>query len=163
MMTELGDVAGEPIAGHAGYTDDSVFSYRLISRRMLDVYNSSGRDIPHLTRRYSYNPAFMHPADLQRDGLAEGDVIEIDSGHAKILGVVAAAPDVVPGAISMAHAWGDSPEHDADVFTIGSNTGRLTDNASHFDAITGLPRMSAIPVNIRLVPAMARSACCEEA
>ncbi len=61
-------------------------------------------------------------------------MIEIDSGHASILGVVEPAADVKRRVISMAHSWGDAPKYDADVRTIGSNTGR----------------MSAIPVNVRL-------------
>ena len=49
----------------------------------------------------------------------------------------------------MAHAFGDAPTHDKDVFYIGSNTGRLTDSEKNFDPRTGMPRMSAIPVNVR--------------
>ena len=150
MMAELAEVAGEPVLDHAGYRDDEVFGYRLVSRRMLDVYNSSGRDIPHLVRKYTYNPAFMQPADLEAEGFTKGDIIEIDSGHAQILGVVEPAPDVVQGVISMAHSWGDAPKYDSEVRTLGSNTGRLSPVDRDFDPITGLPRMSAIPVNVRL-------------
>ncbi len=161
MIAELAEVAAEPITDHAGYrdrnaddVDDSesgaeTFAYRLVSRRLLDVYNSSGRDIPHLVRRYRYNPAFMNPADLDEEGLVAGDVIEIDSGHAQIPGVVEPAPDVARGVISMAHSFGDAPKYDSDVRQIGSNTGRLTSTDQSFDAITGMPVMSAIPVNVR--------------
>ena len=117
---------------------------------MRDVYNSSGRDIPHLVRQYAYNPAFMNPDDLEAAGLTAGDVIEIDSGHAQILGVVEAAPDVVRGVISMAHGWGDAPTYDQDVRHIGSNTGRLSRSDRDFDPVSGIPVMSAIPVNVRL-------------
>lgn len=54
--------------------------------------------------------------------------------------------------ISMAHCFGDAPEHeDGDVREIGSNTGRLVDNEDVFDPHTGIPRMSAIPVAVRRV------------
>lgn len=149
MMAELADVAAEPVLDHAGYRAGEVFAYRLVSRRMLDVYNSSGRDIPHLVRKYSYNPAFMHPDDLEAEGLAQGDIIEIDSGHAQILGVVEPAPDVVRGVISMAHSWGDAPKFDSEVRTLGSNTGRLSSTDRDYDPISGIPMMSAIPVNVR--------------
>ena len=46
MMAELAEVASEPVLDHAGYRDDEVFGYRLVSRRMLDVYNSSGATSP---------------------------------------------------------------------------------------------------------------------
>ena len=149
MLDELAEVAAEPILDHAGYRPDEVFAYRLVSRRMLDVYNSSGRDIPHLVRKFTTNPAFMHPDDMADEGFAQGDIIEIDSGHAQILGVVEPAPDVARGVISMAHSWGDAPKFDSDVRTIGSNTGRLSSTDHDYDAITGLPVMSAIPVNVR--------------
>ena len=149
MMAELADVAAEPVLDHAGYRVDEVFGYRLVSRRMLDVYNSSGRDIPHLVRKYSYNPAFMHPDDLEAEGFRQGDIIEIDSGHAQILGVVEPAPDVARGVISMAHSWGDAPKFDSEVRTLGSNTGRLSSTDRDYDPISGLPMMSAIPVNVR--------------
>ena len=38
-------VMAEPVTAHAGYTAMH-FTHRLVSRRMNDVYNSSGRDIP---------------------------------------------------------------------------------------------------------------------
>jgi anaerobic selenocysteine-containing dehydrogenase len=92
----------------------------------------------------------MHPDDLEAEGFRPGDIIEIDSGHAQILGVVEPAPDVARGVISMAHAWGDAPKYDSEVRTIGSNTGRLTSVERDYDPVTGLPMMSAIPVNVRL-------------
>jgi anaerobic selenocysteine-containing dehydrogenase len=150
MMAELTEVAAEPIIDHAGYRPEDTFGYRLISRRLLDVYNSSGRDIPHLVRKWRYNPAFMHPDDMAAEGFRTGDIIEIDSGHAAILGVVEPAEDVRHGAISMAHSFGDAPKHDSEVRTIGSNTGRLSPVDRDFDPIHGLPIMSAIPVNVRL-------------
>jgi anaerobic selenocysteine-containing dehydrogenase len=150
MIDELAEVAAEPLTDHGGYTADRVFSHRLVSRRMADVYNSSGRDIPGLVARWTYNPAFMHPDDLADCGFRAGDIIEIDSGRATILGIVEPAPDVKPGVISMAHSFGDIPKYDGDVRRIGSNTGRLSDVEATGDPISGIPWMSAIPVDVRL-------------
>ncbi len=150
MMAELAQVMTEPVTDHAGYTDMR-FSHRLVSRRMNDVYNSSGRDIPALVRNHSYNPAFMNPGDIAALGLNPGDVVKISSDHASILGIIEEAPDVRPGVISMAHSFGDAPEFDKQVFFIGSNTGRLTNVEKDYDPRTGMPRMSAIPVNLTRV------------
>ena len=90
----------------------------------------------------------MNPGDLAALGLRAGDVIRIASDHGSILGVAEEAADVRPGVISMAHSFGDAPQFDNQLFFIGSNTGRLTDVTRDFDARTGMPRMSAIPVNI---------------
>ena len=125
------------------------FPFQLISRRLPNVYNSSGRDIEKLTRGRPYNPAFLHPDDLSGLELEAGDLIEIESSHASILGVAEKAPELRRGIISMAHCFGDAPEHDAEVREIGSNTGRLINNEVDFDPHSGIPRMSAIPVRIR--------------
>jgi anaerobic selenocysteine-containing dehydrogenase len=125
------------------------FAYRLISRRMLEVYNSTGDHLPGLRRRYPYNPTFMHPDDLARLGVLPGDVVRIDSDHDFIYGVVEATTDVLPGVVSMAHARGGEPERDADVRTIGSTTNRLVSVEHDFEPISGIPRQSAIPVNVR--------------
>jgi anaerobic selenocysteine-containing dehydrogenase len=131
-----------------GPADDG-FAYRLISRRMLEVYNSTGDHLPGLRRRWPYNPTFMHPDDLARLGVRPGDVVRIDSDHDFIYGVVEATTDVLPGVVSMAHARGGEPERDADVRTIGSTTNRLVSVARDFEPISGIPRQSAIPVNVR--------------
>lgn len=150
MIDELTQVAAEPLTHHGGYDPDDEFSHRLVSRRLPDVYNSSGHDIAGLVAKWRYNPAFMHPDDLAACGFDAGTIIEIDSGRATILGIVEPADDVKVGVISMAHSFGDAPKHDGDVRLIGSNTGRLSDVASTGDPISGIPWMSAIPVNVRL-------------
>ena len=160
MLAELADVRAEPHFEGGGYRADDAFTHRLVSRRLLESYNSSGRDLPRLMRKYADtgNPAYMNPVDLAELGLEAGDVVEIASARAAIYGVVAPAEDVRAGVISMAHAWGDAPAEDARVRELGANTGRLSDTQRDYDPITGIPVMSAIPVNVRRVadPAPAR-------
>jgi len=154
MMAELGTVYSEsPEEGlpgkRAGREQD--FPFQLISRRLPNVYNSSGRDIEKLTRGRSYNPAFLHPDDLKELNIKAGNLIKIESSHASILGVAEPAPELRRGIVSMAHCFGDSPEHDSKVREIGSNTGRLINNEVEFDPHSGIPRMSAIPVSVEPV------------
>jgi anaerobic selenocysteine-containing dehydrogenase len=94
----------------------------------------------------------MHPDDLASLGVAPGDVIEIESECSSILGVAEAEANLRPGVVSMPHAFGDAPgdTNDARVREIGSNTGRLTSVERDYDPYTGIPRMSSIPVNVRL-------------
>ena len=124
------------------------YPLRLISRRMMTAYNSSARDLAALRAKWTYNPAFMHPDQLAGLGIAPGDVIEICSDHARILGVAEADPTVRPGLVSMSHSFGGTPEQDADVRAIGGNTGRLTSVERDYDRFSGLPRMSNIPVRV---------------
>jgi anaerobic selenocysteine-containing dehydrogenase len=148
VIAQLRDIRGEPLA------DDARFTHRLVSRRMIEVYNSTGDHLPRLRRRWPYNPAFLHPDDLARLGVHPGDVIRIASAHDFIYGVAEASTDVPPGVVSMAHARGDAPEHDGDVRRIGSTTGRLVSTEREFEPLSGIPRQSAIPVALRaLTPA----------
>jgi anaerobic selenocysteine-containing dehydrogenase len=115
---------------------------------MPNVYNSSGRDIDALHRGRPYNPAFLHPDDLAALGLAEGDAVRIASDRASIFGVATSDATLRRGVLSMSHCFGDAPERDPAHREIGSPTNRLVDNARDYDPITGIPRMSAIPVSI---------------
>ncbi len=150
LVAELREVRGEPAVEGAGYRSGEHFSHRLISRRMREVCNSVGQDLPTLRAKRPYNPAFMNPEDLAELGVSSGELIEIESGHGCIVGVVEAADDVLPGVISMAHAWGGLPGVDASPREGGSCTSVLIDNSSDYDPISGIPRMSAIPVNVRV-------------
>ncbi len=144
MLAELAALRREPLPDLA----QSAHPFRLISRRLPNVYNSSGRDLPaHLNKR-AHNPAFLHPEDLAVLGLRDGDLIEIRSERAAILGIAESAPELRRGVVSMAHAFGDAPERDAEVRRIGSCTGRLVSADRDFDPYTGIPRMSAIPVAV---------------
>ena len=149
------DMLAELETIHANGTAETVaesHSFQLISRRMPNVYNSSGRDISALQKDRPYNPAFLHPDDLAEVGVAEGDLVKIESEHGAILGIAAAAPELRRGVLSMAHCYGEGPESDGRVRELGSNTGRLIDNERHFDPHTGISRMSAIPVSIEPAP-----------
>ena len=146
MMNELDDVRNEEAASEEAYP------FRLISRRLPNVYNSSGRDIDRLNGRKPWNPAFLHPDDVASLGLARGDLVEIRSPRASIVGIVEPARDVRPGVISMAHCFGETPSEEDAVDdaarALGANTSRLVDNEDVFDPHTGIPRMSAIPVAV---------------
>lgn len=144
MMAELGLLAREA----RREMDGDGYPYRLISRRLMTAYNSSGRDLPRLRRKRAYNPAYMNPNDLKRLGLSSGDRVEIASDHAAIFGIVESDPTVREGLVSMSHSFGDVPEQDGRLREIGSNTGRLTPVDRDYDRFTGLPRMSDIPVRV---------------
>jgi anaerobic selenocysteine-containing dehydrogenase len=149
VLRQLAEIRAERFSSAGSYGGDASFAYRLISRRMLEVYNSTGDHLDGLRKRWPYNPAFMNPANLTALGVKAGDVVRIDSDHDWILGVVQPAEDVPAGVISMAHARGDAPGRDADVQLIGSTTNRLVPVTRDFEPLSGMPRQSAIPVNVR--------------
>lgn len=146
--------ARDPYDELRGY-DPAVHTHRMTSRRLKGVFNSSGRELEVLRAKEGTSYAHAHPSDLERWGVSDGDLVEITSPRSTLRAVVKAAPDVKPGAVSMAHSWGDLPGEagpPADPRVLGDTTGRLSDCASAYDPITGLPVMSAIPVSVRAVP-----------
>lgn len=150
MLGELAGVRAEAVEAATGdATGRSARPFQLISRRLPNVYNSTGRDLASLQRGRAWNPAFLHPDDLAMLGLRDGDLVEIASDHAAILGIVESAPELRRGIVSMAHCHGDAPETDDRIRELGSSTGRLVDNMRDYDPHTGIPRMSAIAVSIR--------------
>ncbi len=149
LMAELESVRGEVTsAEQVADFDPAIHTLRLISRRLRHVLNSTGQHISGLRAKGGTNHAYMHPDDVESLGLNDGDLVDISSPRASIRGVVAVSDDLRPGVVSMAHSWGGTPDDDGSVREIGSPTGRLADLRS-YDAITGIPCMSAIPVSVQ--------------
>lgn len=149
LMSELESVLAESTSAESvADFDPEIHTFRLISRRLRHVLNSTGQHLPGLRSKGATNHAYMHPQDVESLGLQDGDLIDITSPRASIRGVVAVSDDLRPGVVSMSHAWGGPPADDASVREIGSPTGRLADLRS-FDPITGIPCMSAIPVSVQ--------------
>ena len=149
LLAELEEVLDEATSAElvAGF-DPEIHTLRLISRRLRHVLNSTGQHISGLRAKGATNHAYMHTDDVKALGLRDGDLVDIRSPRASIRGIVAVSDDLRPGVVSMAHAWGGTPADDASVREIGSPTGRLADLRS-YDAVTGIPCMSAIPVSVR--------------
>lgn len=152
VLAELREVRAEPVGDGGGYRGEDGFTHRLIGRRHVEVFNSTGQEVPGLRASLPQNAAYMNPLDLRELGLADGDLVEITSDRAAIVGVAAATDEVAPGVIAMAHSWGDTPEHDGRVREIGANTNRLISTDHDYDPISGIPRMNALPVNVRPAP-----------
>lgn len=141
MMADLQTAADE--LDHS--VDVVGYPFRLISRRLMHVYNSSagqGADRRHPT----HNPAFLHPDDADELRVQAGDIVEVRSTRASILGVVALDDSVLQGCVAMTHAFGALQETAADVHVTGSPTARLIDVEDNYERYSGQPRMSGIPV-----------------
>ncbi|MGE0384332.1 MAG: molybdopterin-dependent oxidoreductase [Gammaproteobacteria bacterium] len=146
MMAELAGVIDEPVVA---LRDPAQFPFLFICRRAPHVNNSTGRDLPRLARDgRTYNPAYMHPADLDALGLGGGDTVRIESAHGTIPGIAQPDPTLRRGLVSMTHAFGDLPALGADFRRHGSNTSQLTSVEEDYDRWSGIPRMSAVPVRV---------------
>jgi len=122
-------------------------SHLMISRRMNRVMNSFGNNLQATLRHDPGNPAYMHPSELDDLGLAPGDKVEIASEHGRIETVVQPDKAVRRGVVSIAHCWGGLPGEEGP----GANTNLLIPTDRHLANINMMPRMSAVPVNVRKV------------
>ena len=143
------DVAAE-LAALLDEEVDKDFRYRLTSRRILEAMNSAYRDAERTRSRYPVNFAFMNPADMAADGLADGDAITISSEFGQIRGIARQEDRLRRGVVSMTHMFGALLPGDDD--TTGSFTGRLCSLERHLQPINYMPRFSGIPVNVRSTP-----------
>jgi anaerobic selenocysteine-containing dehydrogenase len=147
IVAELAEVCAEPIAigsQDAGRT----FTHRLTVRRLREVLNSLGSDLDAIRRRRPWNPAWLHPGDLDALGVAAGDRIEIASAHGRIEAIALADPALRRGVVSMSHGFGALPGEDADYEEVGASTNRLVATDRCVETINAMPRFSAIPVDV---------------
>src|SRR3546814_20113257 len=77
------------------------FPLMMTPRRTNEMMNSIVRQTPKLGGKKSYNPAFLHPSDMERFGASAGDIIRIHSLHGEILGVATTEPHLRLGPLSM--------------------------------------------------------------
>jgi anaerobic selenocysteine-containing dehydrogenase len=147
MMRDLANISAGTSNGATVLANGDRLEFRLLCRRLPQVINSTGRELRGVLRR-PYNPAFMHPDDLEDLGLAAGDLAEIRSARAVIRAVVEPDPTLRRGLVSMTHAFGGLPGDDDDVRSVGSNTGRLL-TVDDTQPYTGQPQMSNVAVSVR--------------
>lgn len=155
-MEELATVRAETTSAEviAGF-DPERHRFRLISRRLKSHLNSLGGELPGLARKTTTNYAHMNPVDLEELGVADGDLVTIESPRAQLIGVAKAAPDVRRGVVSMAHSWGGVTTTDEKVRDVGSPVSRLIDVERGYDPITGQAVQSSIPVSVARAEALA--------
>jgi anaerobic selenocysteine-containing dehydrogenase len=146
IVREIEEVLAEDAAQLNGR---EAFPLRLTVRRMRDVQNTMYHHLPAIRRRVPYNPACLHPEDLQSLGIKDGALANIISEHGQIPAVVRSDPSLRRGVISMTHGWGGLPGETTDYQQVGSNPNLLI-NARQRDPINAMPVMSAIPVRIEL-------------
>lgn len=147
VIDELREVRAEHTSDNGGYLAGDNFDFRLITYRIDDVYCTQGQNMPALRKRVAYNPVLMNAEDMAAKNLADGDLVMVRSGFGEVEGIAEAAAELPRGVIGLGHGWGD-PSEPGGPREKGSNVQRLVDDDKHYDLLTGLAQMSAIPVNV---------------
>lgn len=127
--------------------EEDSYPCRLAVRRMRDVMNSAGRDIPAIAKRHPYNPAYANPVDIKRFGLRDGEPVLIESEHGSIPAILAADSSMRPGVISMTHGWGGLSGGATDDEP-GSNVNMLVSSRDNVESVNAMPRFGGIPIRI---------------
>ena len=130
--------------------DPDIHTFRLTSRRLKDVLNSLGTELPQIAARSTTNYAYMSPDDMEDLKISDDDLIDISSPRSTITGVAKADKTLRRGIVSMAHSWGGTSLTDEKVRDIGTPTSRLTSAREAIDPINGMVVSSAIPVQVQL-------------
>ena len=117
----------------------------LVVRRAKEVMNSTGTQINTLMRTPP-NPCHVHPDDLARLGLSDGDAVSIRSDHGIIHSWVRPDTTLRPGVASMTHGFGGAGETDPE--GAGASTNRLLSAQHHLQPVSGMPLMTAVPVEL---------------
>ena len=115
---------------------------------MTHMYNSSC-NVEATNHGRPYNPAFMHPDDLLRFGLAPGEIVDLESAHDFVPAVVQPDDSLRRGLVSLSHNFGRPPDRDEEVAEVGSTASRLLADDDVFDRYSGQPLMTNVPVRVR--------------
>jgi len=126
---------------------------RLISKRAHSTHNSWTQNIDALTNgdHNRTNYLYLHPADGQRLGLAEGDAADIRSATAAIRLPVKLLEELMPGTVAVPHGWGHQHASGLGVASqlAGANVNILaSDGPGNIEPLSGMAHLSGIPVEV---------------
>jgi anaerobic selenocysteine-containing dehydrogenase len=146
MMRELAAVFAEGSRDRQASKDGG---FRLISRRINAHMNSLGHAFNNQKQGALANLAFLHPNDLARLQLVQGETVCIRSIHGSVLASVKADDTLRVGVISMPQGV-EMPDSLTQSYDDSGSATRLV-GLDECDAITGIPRMSGVPVIVEKV------------
>ena len=147
MMAELRQVREEDPVTRRGTSDE--FPFQLVARRVQNTTNAWVRVEPPLPGAET-NPAYMHPDDLAQVGAASGDLVELRSRWGQIEVVAQEDGTLRRGVVAITHGFGGTLSDPADPRRRGANVNRLTSTDYDADMWTGMPRLGAIPIAVRV-------------
>lgn len=124
------------------------YPFRLVARRANNTMNSIGSNVPSLMKGRYYNPLTIHPQDAQALAIENEDVVEIRSQHGTVHAIVEYDETLRPGVVAMTHGFGGNPDGAEQGPRNGGSNVNLLYHVAECDPISGIPRMSALPVAI---------------
>jgi formate dehydrogenase len=129
---------------------------KLITKRHVKTQNSwTHNDEAFISGRLRGNHLYMHPADAEARGLADGDVADVSSKTATVRVPVKLLHDLQPGTVALPHGWGH--QHAAGLAvaskTSGVNVNLLAaDGPDELERLSGMARLTGILVEVTPAP-----------
>ncbi|MBV6289013.1 molybdopterin oxidoreductase family protein [Pseudomonas aegrilactucae] len=134
----------------AGQTAPAVSQLLLIGRRHVRSNNSWMHNYHRLVKGKPRHQLLMHPDDLARRHLQDGQRVRVSSRVGSIEVEVQASSDMMPGVVSLPHGFG----HGRPGVRLGIAQGQpgasandLTDERQ-FDAVSGNAALNGVPVQV---------------
>jgi anaerobic selenocysteine-containing dehydrogenase len=128
---------------------------RLISKRDRFMHNSWFHNVEkmkHGDREQNY--LFMHPDDLARLDLREGELVRVSSEHGEVQLPVRPDPDLMPGVVAATHGWGNAETRGMRVASEfpGANVNRLLGSGpGTYDPLSNMAHMTGVVVEVESV------------
>ncbi len=125
----------------------------LIGRRNLRDCNSWMHNFQRLVKGGDRCTLLMHPDDLVRRQLVDGDMVKVDSRAGGVEVLVESSDNMMPGVVSLPHGYGhnrDGIQMKIAVLHAGVSINDVTDDL-HMDALSGNAAVNGVPVTVTAV------------
>ena len=122
----------------------------LIGRRHVRSNNSWMHNYHRLVKGKPRHQLLMHPDDLARRGLSDGQRVRVRSRVGSIEVEVAASLEMMPGVVSLPHGWGHGRPGVMMAIAAelpGASANDLTDER-FLDAVSGNAALNGVPVEV---------------
>jgi formate dehydrogenase len=125
----------------------------LVTKRSHETHNSWTHNIEeHVSGTRGTNHLYLHPADAERLGLAEGELADVLTQTAAVRIPVKLLSDLSPGTAALPHGWGHQHASGLSVAsrTTGVNVNLLAaDGPDAIERISGMAHLTGFPVEVR--------------
>ena len=125
---------------------------KLITRRHAKTHNSwTHNDPDFVSGRRHTNHLYMHPADAEERGIADGELVDVRSATATVRVPVQLLSDLQPGTVALPHGWGHqhAPGLSVASKTSGVNVNLLAaDGPDAIEPLSGMARLTGILVEV---------------
>jgi anaerobic selenocysteine-containing dehydrogenase len=123
---------------------------RLIGRRHVRSNNSWMHNYQRLVKGKPRDQLLMHPDDLVRRGLADGQQVVVRSRVGEVTVMVNASDEMLAGVVSLPHGWGHNrtgTAQDTATKHAGVSANDLTDE-QYLDPVTGNAALNGVKVEV---------------